>query len=358
MLSLALLALAGLPSSPPSDLPSDLPFYCETRAVGLDRPYFIERQHDVVLDPSLHELRVGPTSESVYTTPPQRGAHPFRELLVSWNVDAPPATAFVVELRVGEKSEDAWSEWMHLGSWGDVPNAPRNVVCEGGKVDVDFFVGERPFAVAQVRLRASARVPDQTVGIRHVSLCFSDRERPVPPITAPAERFWGKALDVPFRSQKVEKPEIAGRICSPTSLSMVLSYRGVSRPTSEVCERAYDAASEIYGNWPCNVQAAYSYGVPGYLARFSDWTAVENEIAAGNPLIVSIAVKKDQLTGAPYKSTAGHLLVLRGFDERGDCIMNDPAAKDAEHGQVTYKRSEMEEVWMRRGGTCYLLLHP
>lgn len=367
MIRHALLALASLSSAPmPSGiLPSGilpsaiLPFYAETRALGPDAAQVKERVGRVSgIRPSLAELTASPKVESVYATSPQRGAHPFRELLVSWNVDAPPAVAFVVELRVGEKGEDAWSEWMHLGEWGEAPSAPRIVVCEGGKVDVDFFVGERTFAVAQVRVRASSSEPDKTVRIQHVTLCFSDRERAAAPIDAPARRAWGKTLDVPFRSQKVEKPEISGRVCSPTSLAMVLAYHGVSRSTTEVCERAYDAANDIYGNWPRNVQAAYSLGVPGYLTRFSDWTAVEREIEAGNPLILSIAVKKGQLTGAPYQQSSGHLLVLRGFDERGDCIVNDPAAPDAERGQLTYKRAELEEVWMRRGGVTYVLQRP
>ncbi len=343
MIHLALLALGNLP------------FYCETRSVGLDEPQAIAR---LARNGAYTVLEVGPAAESICTSPPQRGAHPFRELLVSWNVDAPPVTAFVVELRVGEKGEEAWSEWMHLGDWGEAPSTPRTVVCDGGKVDVDFFVGERPFAVAQVRVRANAREAAQRVVVRHLTLCFSDRERDMTPIEAPARPTRVKPLDVPFRSQKVEKPDISGRICSPTSLAMVLAYRGVARPTTEVCERAYDAANDIYGNWPRNVQAAYSLGVPGYLTRFCDWTAVEREIEAGNPLILSIAAKKGQLTGAPYQQTSGHLLVLRGFDERGDCVVNDPAAPDTERGQLTYKRAELEEVWMRRGGVTYVLLKP
>ena len=63
-----------------------------------------------------------------------------------------------------------------------------------------------------------------------------------------------------------------------------------------------------------------------------------------------------QLTGAPYTTTSGHLLVLRGFDEQNDCLVNDPAAIDAEHGQLTYKRSELETCWLARGGTAYVLL--
>jgi len=72
--------------------------------------------------------------------------------------------------------------------------------------------------------------------------------------------------------------------------------------------------------------------------------------------VISVGVKEGQLTGAPYTTTSGHLLVLRGFDEQNDCLVNDPAAIDAEHGQLTYKRSELETCWLARGGTAYVLL--
>jgi hypothetical protein len=96
--------------------------------------------------------------------------------------------------------------------------------------------------------------------------------------------------------------------------------------------------------------------VPGYLTRFADWADVEARIAAGQPLIVSIGVKKGELPGAPYESTAGHLLVLRGFDERGDCVVNDPAVSEPKDGRRTYRRADLERVWMERGGTAYVLL--
>ncbi|MGE3182339.1 MAG: N-acetylmuramoyl-L-alanine amidase-like domain-containing protein, partial [Phycisphaerae bacterium] len=53
-------------------------------------------------------------------------------------------------------------------------------------------------------------------------------------------------LDVPFFSQRTEKPEIAGRICSPTSVAMVMAYHGVTKPVAEVAAAAYDQAHDIY----------------------------------------------------------------------------------------------------------------
>lgn len=139
---------------------------------------------------------------------------------------------------------------------------------------------------------------------------------------------------------------------------MVMAYRGVDRPTADVVAACYDSVHEIWGNWPQCVQGAYSLGVPGYLARFSDWSAVERLIADGQPLVISIRVDEEGgLAGAPYRTSDGHLLVLTGFDADGNVAVNDPAARNAEKGRATYRRCDLEQAWMRAtGGVAYVLL--
>ncbi len=286
---------------------------------------------------------------------------PFHEILVSWNLDVPPEVGAAVDLRVAT-AQGEWSPWLEVGRWGrDDRPSPPPVEFDRGKVDIDYFKSTVTHERAQLRVTGwlpTARAGAATIVVRRLSTCFTQRHvEPAASVSRPsAPRSWPGRLRVPYRSQKAEAKEIAGRICSPTSLSMVLAYRGVVRPTREVVDRALDAPHDIYGNWPKNVQAAWSYGVPGYLTRFSDWEDVSTHITRGQPIIISIAAKRDELTGAPYRSTDGHLLVLCGFDENGDVAVNDPAAKDAAHGEIVYRRAELETVWMARGGTAYVLL--
>lgn len=339
---LAALALAGLAL--------DLPYYVEVQRADL-------RAESAATEPG--RLRPAPGREAVCAAAAQRGAHPFRDLLASWNVDAPEATGFVVELRVDATGEGDWSAWMHVGDWGASALVPplgaRTTSCDGGRVDVDWFRGERAFAAAQLRVRAFAAEGGRELRVRHLTLCLSDGERAVAALAPPSPRPWGTVLDVPPRSQKAEDPSIASRICSPTSVAMVLGRSGVHAATADVAARAFDAAHDIYGNWPRNVQVAWTYGVPGYLARFADWAAVERAIADGTPLVVSVAVKEGQLAGAPYAKSSGHLLVLAGFDAEGRCVVDDPAAPDAASVRRTYRREEMETVWLERGGTAYVI---
>jgi hypothetical protein len=122
-----------------------------------------------------------------------------------------------------------------------------------------------------------------------------------------------------------------------------------------VAERAFDAAHDIYGNWPRNIQAAFSFGVPGYLTRIVSWSQAEDLIRAEQPIIASIRVEAGQLRGAPYKKTDGHLIVITGFDGRGGVYVNDPAVPDPKLANVVYARDELDVVWLQRGGTAYIL---
>ena len=312
---------------------------------------------------------------SVFTSPVVDTPIAFNEALLSWNVDAPPNVSFAVELRVGRQADDAWSPWLHVGEWGPAPPADqRTRKCAEGRINVDyFFTSDQRFDRAQYRIRAAhngrlvdcSSVPDAAARIAEVAICLSDttNERPatVEPEGSARSRLpdAAVAIDVPYRSQRDNRKDIAGRTCSPTSLAMVLEYRGVDRPTNEVADRALDSVHNIYGNWPQSIQTAYSYGVPGHLDRFATLDEVRWLIDRDQPVIATITAREGELDGAPYQSTKGHLLVIVGFDREGNVIVNDPAAKDAKSGRRTYRREQFEHVWLRRKrGTAYILLPP
>jgi len=94
------------------------------------------------------------------------------------------------------------------------------------------------------------------------------------------------------------------------------------------------------------------------IERFGDWNAIKRHIAAGRPLIASILVEKGQLRNAPYRETKGHLVVVTGFDGKGNVCLNDPAATTAEQGITTHPIEDVEKVWFGHGGVAYVLLGP
>jgi len=115
---------------------------------------------------------------------------------------------------------------------------------------------------------------------------------------------------------------------------------------------------EGYGNWPFNVAYAFTQGLEGYVVRFTTFKQVEEWIAAGVPVIASIAWSKNELTGAPIPSSNGHLITIVGFDAQGNPIVNDPAAATDSGVQRTYIRSEFETAWLKSSGGVVYVMYP
>jgi hypothetical protein len=310
-------------------------------------------------EPAGIEIELG-RDAGAYVSPAVEAELPFNEALMAWNIARAEGAGFAASVRFA-RADGSWSAWYHLGRFGSHPKVEGAVTEDaGGKVDVDCFAAKGLYSKYQYRVsfvRGASGVSPRLDRVQVlVSNTTDDRKlhdlhaRPARPRTTGA-----LSVNVPFRSQRAEDPAIAGRICSPTSVAMVLSYRGIERPTAEVAARALDADHDIYGNWPANVQAAYSYGVPGKLARFRSWDAARVLLEAGQPIVISIRDTKGVLKAAPYARTDGHLLVLTGFDDAGNPRVNDPAARDAERGVTAYDRAQMEEVWLARGGLGYVI---
>jgi len=301
---------------------------------------------------------------ATYTSRSIRTQFPFNEVVPSYNIDLPMHTGFIIELRVGRDKGDFWTSFYYLGSWGKVPQEKNRILKdENGLVDVDYFRSRRLFDRVQYRVRLYTTTKTQSPVLRRFSLVYSHTlnevslarslHKPVAPL--PKHR-WIRRLPVPFRSQQIEDHKIQSSICSPTSLSMVMEYRGVNRTTTQIAKTIYDQEYNIFGNWARAIQGAYMFGIPGYLTRFSDWNEVKQYITNDTPIIASIKVDAGELQGAPYNYSDGHIVVITGFNEDGNVHVNDPAGTTPQEGQVIYKREDMEKVWFGHGGVGYVLL--
>lgn len=290
---------------------------------------------------------------------------PVTEVVASWNVQTPPNSYLRVEVRALSPN-GMRTPWYCLGVWPGGVGKPagwrRDVTA---RVNEDTLVLTEPAQQVQLRATLYASPGGLSPSLSLLSLVGSLPLLTPPPSTAddstlepaaaplassgtlaaPAPAAWGKVLPVPFRSQRVEDPSIAGRICGPTSLSMVLEYYGRNFPTAVVAQIAYDQLNGIHGNWPFLAATAAEAGLTAYVTRFSGWEGVEQEILAGHPVIISIHFGPDELPGAPIRSTDGHLLVVRGFTATGDILVNDPAAWSASEGQITYDRQALLRAW-------------
>ncbi len=309
------------------------------------------------------------------------------ELVASWTAATPPHTWLQVEMR-GTTSTGERTGWYVMGRWAH-PDAEIHRTSvpdqkdEHGRIVIDTFKAAEGQTLRSYQLRATLlRLPGTraTPVLRSLGAMASyvpHREH-VP--ASPGGGAWGTVLDVPQKSQNVHNghyPQWDGggeAWCSPTSTAMVLDYwdRGPSKedlswvkesdPNPEVDYAArytYDYNYEGAGNWSFNIAYAGHFGLDGFVTRLRSLTELERFITAGIPVITSLSFEAEELPGAGY-GTNGHLLVVVGFTEDGDVVVNDPAADTNADVRRVYPRAAFENVWQRSsstGGISYII-HP
>jgi hypothetical protein len=280
---------------------------------------------------------------------------PFTELVAS--VNATPRfkwthSSVAVEARVRQRGGE-WSPWLLLCRWGGDfgPDEGRfETEFAGGRVAVDELLLESPADEAQVR------VLGHSFDLGRLDITTTRRAEGGRLAPAPGSRIENA---VPFIANAAEDPDLRSRLCSPTSLNMVLNAMGADTTHADVIEAVYDERHDLYGVWPRNIQAAWTFGVPGYLARFSDWREVRTHLETAGPLVISITAKPGEVRNMPYESDGGHLIVLAGLTESGDAIVIDPALRDEHDARRIYHARDLSLVWLsRKRGTAYALLPP
>ena len=301
-----------------------------------------------------------------WTGPEVSTAFAFTEVVPSYNPNCPPETGVRLDVRVRDDQRGAWSQWLYLGSWGRTLGKDKRVTRDdsvGGVVNIDYLILRRPADAYQARLTFYSFALDEAANpaVRRLAVCYSGVPRETEKFEragggplSPSTDSWARDLPVPFRAQGVEHKALKGEICSPTSVSMVLQHLGLDRATAENALAIYDPEYDLFGNWGRAVAFAGQNGFDAHLRRFRNWDQVKEMIAAGQPIIASIRFKEGECPSFVMKTTAGHLIVIRGMTAKGDLIVNDPASKEKGDGAV-YPAEEMKKAWLEKGGVGYVI---
>jgi hypothetical protein len=300
-------------------------------------------------------------AEGTFTAALPLGA-PIDRAVTSLNPDPWPAGSRA-RVRLRAEVAGAWTPWAPLGEYGAADGLPRSEVGpdpDAIEVRTDEVRLPRPATRLELRVELTRGADGGAPRLRRLAACAWRAGPPeADPPSGPARpAAWGRELAVPERSQGLEDPAIAGRICSPTSLSMVLAFWGHDLPTAEVARRVHDHAAAIYGNWSFNVAAAGALGLRAVVERCASFAPLEAELAAGRPAVISHRWGPGELTGGTIDQSDGHLIVVRGFTPEGDLIVNDPAATPRQGAAIrrVYRRQDIARSWLgNAAGVCYLL---
>lgn len=296
-----------------------------------------------------HEVRAWSAAEGVV-----RGAHegePFTELLPAWWVEGPADAAARLEVRVGDGRE--WSAWLTIAEHGQGLDSSALRRDGDVRIDVDVLVSEQPCTHAEWRVLTPEDSPLTVRGVWVTSTAESDAGSDDIRESEPsrATHLW----DVPFRAQAEAGEGLAGRVCSPASVAMVMAAHGSEAALAEIAAEAFDPEFDLYGNWVRNTATAFRRGVPLIATRLGSWEAAAAALERG-PIVISLpAFDVAALPEAGYSSASGHLLVLRGLDGAGNALVVDPAYGTREEAEREYPLERLGELWLeQKKGTAYI----
>jgi hypothetical protein len=283
------------------------------------------------------------------------------ELIVSWNADPSPGAVLKFEARA--IYPDRATRFYTMGIWSGAGDDTHRMSVKGqkdddGEVLTDTLVLKVPCDRAQIRLTWSGSDTIPKRPAKFVGLCLADAKYELPRLP-PNRDAWGKSLAVPERTQ-LDYPGGEQSWCSPTSTSMILAWwaaqlqrQELDRPVPEVAKAVGDPNWPGTGNWPFNTAYAGSFPeMRACVSRFSDVSELEDWIASGIPVAVSVAYTV--LKGQPPRAGAdGHLVVCVGFTSAGDVIVNDPGTRQQIRRIVP--RENLVKAWAPSHNTVYLI---
>jgi len=279
-------------------------------------------------------------------TPLRRENVSFDHLVMFWNGETHGKSYFNLKLRVRFAGE-SWEPWVTWAKWGSgIASKTTSPEREKFKIVIDTLISRERCEAFELAVEGVSDSEGNKPIMHFIGATFWADGENVPSINSE----WTGEIEVPPRSQMTQLSPDRRVICSPTCLGMVMDFFGKDIPTLEVAEGVYDHGPGIYGNWSFNIAYACSVGFPAVLHKLNGIGEAREWLAAGTPLIASIAYKEGELKGAPQKKSNGHLVVITGFMEKEGkefVITNDPAAPDEKTVRRLYHREEFEKAWNR-----------
>ena len=262
----------------------------------------------------------------------------FEEVVGSWNCIT--GLDRTCELKVSVCINGTWSKYFTYGEWGlGKDNYYYNQTDTNVKMSVDEIIllngkqGEK-IKYQVVLKRNSASAPSPELARVGFTLSMEDYTYEVDVTGLPSQADW----DLPKLYQH-DVRSVGGVICSPTTTTMLLKYRGLdfseqaktykNASSWGVYEHGYIASlaadpghnSPTYGNWTYNMAVAGAFGRKALVVRMYSWEELKYYLATVGPVGATIG------GNFGIYSTNGHLIVVRGYKEvngNTTVICNDP----------------------------------
>ena len=316
-----------------------------TNHMIIDREFTGTKENLIINNDKL-ELAVNAT-EGTYTTEIYE-TFPFTKLTASWA--ALSSELATNELFVRVRVDGVWSDYISYGQWGlgldnESPNVDKTLIY---KKDDEIFVSSSKEANAlQMKItlrRNTSEDLSPVVTLLAATLLINNYEYKIDTTNLRTDVDY----DVPKLKQNAV-PNIGGIICSPTSSTMLLLYKGHDFSTHTFPHEffaglVYEHSSKIYGNWVYNTVGMSAFGETSYVKRMYSTEELLDHLDKVGPVAASVKGTMIGEIGNTW-TTNGHLIVVRGYYYEGDQLYiraNDPNMADV---YEEYKIENFLSVW-------------
>ena len=284
--------------------------------------------------------------EGYFILKPQSANDFFNRGLPSWNGHSPEDQNSSFKVLMRFKVNNQWQRWVTVGYWDkEIWSAYGYTTFTGGKVSIDYvkldyYIKEFQFKVLFKRNNENYAAPS----VKQLSFFVSDTRTTEDVSVNTIVNDNPEAIYIPtvFIYQSAVDPVIGGSICSPASTSMVLRSYDIEVDPYEFALRTKDQYWGIFGVWPRAVQHAREYGLIGSVTRYRTWSETYEILNAGGRIVISV--------GQPL-SSAGHLIMLAGFDNNGNPIVHNSAYSNGE--AYMHDKYDITKAWFEKGGISY-----
>lgn len=273
----------------------------------------------------------------------------FTSLVASWA--ATSSTNATVELELKVKVNGVWSDFISYQKWGlGLKNSMFDQTVSLIKLSTDEVVVLNNQKGCCIQYRITLNRSDLSVESPKLSLVAFALEIPNYEYNVDLSNYPKSVIHYVPKLCQLDVPSIGNSICSPTSSTMLLKYKGEDFSSFDTFEHRYianlfkDYGNNIYGNWAYCAIGMGSFGYDAYVARYYSIEELIAHIATTGPCAIS--VKGQMNSDKKNYKTNGHLLVVIGYEyDRNDnlvIVCNDPNVQSVE---CRYEYSVIKDAW-------------
>ncbi|MBU4270108.1 C39 family peptidase [Candidatus Dependentiae bacterium] len=291
----------------------------------------------------------------------------FTQLILSWNGFRPKTGNFIFYVSV--KFDNHWSDWVKIDRWGKISQETYSSTCgrfvNVENVRLEMQKGRKANAF---RVKAEAVSGADIKDLKVLYASCSNAKKFLPDkrnLNLPSVMIAGIRRISQWSANHYRRKDL----CSPTSISMILSYYSSKGIFSELTNNMADYVArfaekvrdgsylDIYGAWPLNMAQVFHESGGNLFSRVQRLNGVKelySYLVRKIPVAVSV---RGKMRGAFKSYDNGHFIVVVGWDNSKKAFLClDPAFAVERKMLRAYRLKDFKSAWETSRRLAYVIV--